>query len=215
MIRTAALEARRTGLLTPRFASVGKRDQSKGEWAIRRHPETGRARSRDGPLAGRIKAKTLKSRRHLWDLEKPVLAGEIWWSQAESNRRPLECHSSALPTELWPHWRSIWEVDRDVRNGLLDAVSAGGPFRVWHRGADEAVYRRLRRKTQAVFSGNRHSSEIFSWSADLRRLTRPRHPRCRHRSGPRRRRRLPHPLPGRCRRRATRRRPRPRCRPRW
>src|SRR3954469_4976216 len=26
----------------------------------------------------------------------------IWWSQAESNRRPLECHSSALPTELWP-----------------------------------------------------------------------------------------------------------------
>ena len=25
-----------------------------------------------------------------------------WWSQTESNRRPLECHSSALPTELWP-----------------------------------------------------------------------------------------------------------------
>ncbi len=29
-------------------------------------------------------------------------ASEGWWSQAESNRRPLECHSSALPTELWP-----------------------------------------------------------------------------------------------------------------
>src|SRR6202011_4283134 len=29
----------------------------------------------------------------------------VWWSQAESNRRPLECHSSALPTELWPHLR--------------------------------------------------------------------------------------------------------------
>src|SRR5690606_18594060 len=27
----------------------------------------------------------------------------VWWSQAESSRRPLECHSSALPTELWPH----------------------------------------------------------------------------------------------------------------
>ena len=25
-----------------------------------------------------------------------------WWSQTESNRRPLECKSSALPTELWP-----------------------------------------------------------------------------------------------------------------
>ena len=25
-----------------------------------------------------------------------------WWSQAGSNRRPRECHSRALPTELWP-----------------------------------------------------------------------------------------------------------------
>lgn len=23
-----------------------------------------------------------------------------WWSHAESNRRPLQCHRSALPTEL-------------------------------------------------------------------------------------------------------------------
>jgi hypothetical protein len=27
---------------------------------------------------------------------------EGWWSQAESNRRPLACHASALPIELWP-----------------------------------------------------------------------------------------------------------------
>ena len=25
-----------------------------------------------------------------------------WWSQTESNRRPPECKSGALPTELWP-----------------------------------------------------------------------------------------------------------------
>ena len=25
-----------------------------------------------------------------------------WWSHGESNPGPLECHSSALPTELWP-----------------------------------------------------------------------------------------------------------------
>jgi O-antigen ligase len=30
------------------------------------------------------------------------VGAHLWWSQAESNRRPLECHSSALPTELWP-----------------------------------------------------------------------------------------------------------------
>ena len=26
----------------------------------------------------------------------------FWWSQAGSNRRPLQCHCSALPSELWP-----------------------------------------------------------------------------------------------------------------
>ena len=36
----------------------------------------------------------------------PTIEGVGWWSQAESNRRPLECHSSALPTELWPHTAS-------------------------------------------------------------------------------------------------------------
>ena len=29
--------------------------------------------------------------------------GRVWWSQAGSNRRPLACHASALPAELWPH----------------------------------------------------------------------------------------------------------------
>jgi Domain of Unknown Function with PDB structure (DUF3857) len=29
--------------------------------------------------------------------------GFRWWSRRESNPRPLECHSSALPTELRPH----------------------------------------------------------------------------------------------------------------
>ena len=45
----------------------------------------------------------------------PLRTREEWWSQAESNRRPLECHSSALPTELWPlqvpgfRFRVPWE----------------------------------------------------------------------------------------------------------
>src|ERR1700688_3924388 len=32
---------------------------------------------------------------------------ESWWSQAGSNRRPLACHASALPAELWPPIRKI------------------------------------------------------------------------------------------------------------
>src|SRR5690606_36013236 len=45
----------------------------------------------------------------------------------ESNRRPLECHSSALPTELWPHTRLApapfpakrSDADLGPRRGLL------------------------------------------------------------------------------------------------
>ena len=34
-----------------------------------------------------------------------------WWSRSGSNRRPLECHSSALPTELRPHeWRGLRNI---------------------------------------------------------------------------------------------------------
>src|SRR3954449_2195675 len=33
-------------------------------------------------------------------------AGPFWWSQTGSNRRPHACKARALPTELWPHWRS-------------------------------------------------------------------------------------------------------------
>ena len=40
-----------------------------------------------------------------------------WWSQTESNRRPLECKSSALPTELWPRSgkrRRPWWAEEDL-----------------------------------------------------------------------------------------------------
>ncbi len=30
-------------------------------------------------------------------------APQSWWSQAGSNRRPRDCQSRALPSELWPH----------------------------------------------------------------------------------------------------------------
>ena len=55
----------------------------------------------------------------------------IWWSWSGSNWRPLECHSSALPTELQPHSRiflitkPIWGVNHYlvwVVNSLLTAV---------------------------------------------------------------------------------------------
>ena len=41
-----------------------------------------------------------------WPLSPPnsdlCHGGEGWWSQTGSNRRPPECKSGALPTELWP-----------------------------------------------------------------------------------------------------------------
>src|SRR5262245_9680886 len=43
---------------------------------------------------------------------------EGWWSQAGSNRRPLACHASALPAELWPHRDQ--QPDRAIPIWLLD-----------------------------------------------------------------------------------------------
>ena len=33
-----------------------------------------------------------------------------WWSQTGSNRRPPECKSGALPTELWPHLVEVFKT---------------------------------------------------------------------------------------------------------
>src|SRR6202049_3066651 len=57
-----------------------------------------------------------------------------WWSQGGSNPRPLACHASALPTELWPRamvpayaagreWRALG--DCSPRMGLIAAPSFG------------------------------------------------------------------------------------------
>ena len=34
--------------------------------------------------------------------------GHVWWSRTGSNRRPLQCHCSALPTELRPRERVVF-----------------------------------------------------------------------------------------------------------
>ena len=48
------------------------------------------------------RAASLASLRTLCRLAKRSRSSEGWWSQTGSNRRPRECHSRALPTELWP-----------------------------------------------------------------------------------------------------------------
>src|SRR5882757_9583598 len=54
--------------------------------------------------------------------------GEAWWSQAGSNRRPLACHASALPAELWPlrFSRGPWATRRaqnpEHNSGLISSL---------------------------------------------------------------------------------------------
>jgi hypothetical protein len=77
---------------------------------------------------------------------------EIWWSQAGSNRRPLACHASALPAELWPRLPVTSVADDGSFAGLADnlpadASRAGGSRRgaaVWHisSGASSARERK-------------------------------------------------------------------------
>ena len=38
----------------------------------------------------------------------------LWWSWTGSNRRPLECHSSALPTELQPQVNRSFIKDANI-----------------------------------------------------------------------------------------------------
>ena len=44
-----------------------------------------------------------------------IREAECWWSQAGSNRRPLACHASALPAELWPHAKPPHATQPTVR----------------------------------------------------------------------------------------------------
>ena len=47
-------------------------------------------------------------------------ASEGWWSQAGSNRRPLACHASALPAELWPRNLSFSTILAEDHAALRD-----------------------------------------------------------------------------------------------
>src|SRR5262245_25104955 len=59
-------------------------------------------RQRLGALALRQIWRQGVRQRGVTPLQCLIATAFLWWSQAGSNRRPLECHSSALPTELWP-----------------------------------------------------------------------------------------------------------------
>ncbi len=62
---------------------------------------------------------------------------EGWWSQTGSNRRPPECKSGALPTELWPHLVEIMKneaVKEQAKFILYDQLQPvpRGPRRTWN-----------------------------------------------------------------------------------
>src|SRR5581483_12294553 len=59
-----------------------------------------------------------------------------WWSQGESNPRPRECHSRALPTELWP--QRDWKRQPRLEHGWAGApIETLGLLLVFGRIADD------------------------------------------------------------------------------
>ena len=69
-----------------------------------------------------------------------------WWSQSGSNRRPLACHASALPAELWPHVRRILKEYFCVAQALT--FEKGSAADRWLNGSHE-----LRCQISMVWSG--------------------------------------------------------------
>tara|TARA_B100000519_G_scaffold87576_1_gene75958 strand:- start:170 stop:469 length:300 start_codon:yes stop_codon:yes gene_type:complete len=66
-----------------------------------------------------------------------IATHEAWWSQTGSNRRPPECKSGALPTELWPHLVEIMKneaVKEQAKFILYDQLQPvpRGPRRAWN-----------------------------------------------------------------------------------
>src|SRR5687768_12016120 len=61
-----------------------------------------RAGKRSGNWLANRSSGLVRLRLELWRTTFSRCAREDWWSQAVSNRRPLACHASALPAELWP-----------------------------------------------------------------------------------------------------------------
>ena len=59
-------------------------------------------------------------------------AGEGWWSQTGSNRRPHACKARALPTELWPLMkpRPTWEPRLGASSTCSPEGSMVGPGRL-------------------------------------------------------------------------------------
>src|SRR5437773_2354896 len=63
-------------------------------------------------------------------------ASEGWWSQAGSNRRPLACHASALPAELWP--RNTKPARLGDAQNIIPEHHSSGPISSLFVGPDVA-----------------------------------------------------------------------------
>src|SRR5436190_17486958 len=77
-----------------------------------------------------------------------------WWSQPGSNRRPLACHASALPAELWP---------RVISRRCERRTSKAGYFTLWYmrgqaRSAAQYKWRAFRYCGDGPLRDNRRSS---------------------------------------------------------
>ncbi len=89
----------------------GRRPESRppgfGDFVLNGRLPAGRNPPRDRGPPPRAAPKRIKGSTDIGQALDPVpypnLVPElIWWSRTESNRRPLQCHCSALPTELRP-----------------------------------------------------------------------------------------------------------------
>src|SRR4029077_9493107 len=61
-----------------------------------------------------------------WNERSPLAGASLRWTQSGSNRRPLACHASALPAELWALELSKCSAELELTRPV-DACLLGAP----------------------------------------------------------------------------------------
>ena len=101
----------------------------------------------------RKRIRAFPSARHVVETSRP----RLWWSQTGSNRRPHACKARALPTELWPRFKTRRRPKAVVGLGGLEPPTS----RLSSARSNQLSYKPGRRRSPRHHAGKGKSGASF------------------------------------------------------